>query len=284
MMMRAGLTARAWCRVMTLTLLAMSVQSRSVAQEMVYPVSAALAEDGTLYVADPQFHGIWKIKDGTLTPFFAGTAQFGTPMNAVRSVAIDHQGRLLAGDSATREIYRFDESGVPVPLTQGGVGVPSAIAVRKNGEILVADQEVMYIWKIPAEGGTPVKLAEVAGVVGLSLDDDDQLWVTSRSKNALRRVSPEGSVEIVIAERQMQFPQQIAVDGSKTAYVADNYAKAVWKIVPGQPPQQLAAGAPLINPVGVALDGNRVLVIDPRARAVFEVSAAGVVTPFYPRS
>jgi len=51
----------------------------------------------------------------------------------VRCVAAgiyDDQGKLLAGDSATREVYRFDEAGNPVPLTKGKIGIATAIAVR----------------------------------------------------------------------------------------------------------------------------------------------------------
>src|SRR3990167_3554221 len=92
------------------------------AQELQYPVSVAAAEDGTLYIADRNFHGIWKFANGKLEKFFEGSAKFRTPLNAVRCVAMDHQGKLLAGDSATREVYRFDEAGNPVPLTQGRIG------------------------------------------------------------------------------------------------------------------------------------------------------------------
>ena len=116
---------------------------------------------GHVFIADRNFHGIWKFANGKLEKFFEGSAKFRTPLNAVRCVAMDHQGKLLAGDSATREVYRFDEAGNPVPLTKGRIGIPTAIAVRKSGEILVADQELLFIWKMPAEGGEPVKLAEV---------------------------------------------------------------------------------------------------------------------------
>jgi outer membrane protein assembly factor BamB len=254
------------------------------AQEMQYPLSAAVADDGTVYVADRNFHGIWKISNGSLEQFFQGSAKFRTPLNAVRCVAMDHNGKLLAGDSSTREVYRFDDSGKPVPLTNGGIGVPTAIAVRKNGEILVADQELQFVWKVPASGGDPVKLAEVPGVVGLCLDADDQLWVTSRSKYQLRRVDPDGTVENVLTDRPFQFPQYVAVDADKTAYVTDNYAKAVWKVELGKSPVKLVEGKPLVNPVGIVRHSDKLLVTDPRAKAIFQIDSAGKVTVLYPKS
>jgi len=250
--------------------------------EMKYPVAAAVAADGTLYIADPEFHGIWKAANGKLEKYFEGSAKFRTPLTAVRCLAFDPQGKLLAGDSSTREVYRFDEAGKPVPLTQGKIGIPSAIAVRKNGEILVADQELMFIWKVPAEGGEPVKLAEVAGIVGLCLDADDQLWVTSRVKIQLRRVSPEGTVENVLTDRPFQFPQHIALADDKTAYVADNYAKAVWKVPAGGAPEKLVEGEPLVGPVGITFAAGKLYVTDPRARAVFQVEPDGKLTKIVP--
>jgi sugar lactone lactonase YvrE len=247
-------------------------------------VSITAAEDGTIYIADRNFHGIWKFANGKLEKFFEGSAKFRTPLNAVRCVAMDHQGKLLAGDSATREVYRFDEAGKPVPLTKGQIGIPTAIAVRKSGEILVADQEIMFIWKIPAEGGEPVKLAEVGAIVGLCLDQDDQLWVTSRSNIPLRRVSPDGQVENVLSERSFQFPQQIVLDDTKTAYIADNYDKAVWKVPAGGAPVKWVEGDPLVGPVGIARAGGKLLIADPKAKAVFQVDSDGKVTKLVPSS
>jgi sugar lactone lactonase YvrE len=201
---------------------------------------------------------------------------------AVRCLAFDHQGKLLAGDSSTREVYRFDDAGKPVPLTQGKIGTPISIAVRKNGEILVADKELNVIWKVPAEGGEPVKLAEAAGVMGLCLDQDDQLWVTSHVKIQLRRVSPDGKVENVLTDRPFQMPQYIALDENKTAYITDNYAKAVWKVPAGGTPEKLVEGDPLVGPVGITYIGGKLYVTDPRAKAVFQIEPDGKLTKLVP--
>lgn len=269
-----------WGGVLLLVLIAEGRLAR--AQEMQYPVGAAVAEDGTVYVADRNFHGIWKFAGGKLEKFFEGSSKFRTPLNAVRCVAMDHQGKLLAGDSATREVYRFDDAGQPIPLTKGKIGVPTAIAVRKSGEILVADQELMFIWKVPAEGGEPVKLAEVAGIVGLCLDQDDQLWVTSRVKIQLRRVSPDGQVENVLSEGPFPFPQNIALDENKTAYITDNYAKAVWKVTAGGVPEKWIEGDPLVGPVGITRASGKLYVTDPKAKAVFQIEPDGKVTKLVP--
>ena len=112
---------------MFLTVFATVLHSLS-AQEMEYPIAAAATEDGAIYVADIDVPAIWKIKDGKIEKYFEGSKKYRTPLNRVRSLAIDRDGKLLAGDSATREVYRFDDSAQPVPLTKGGIGIPRAIA------------------------------------------------------------------------------------------------------------------------------------------------------------
>src|SRR5689334_16215418 len=91
---------------------------RTDAAEMVYPLSVVADAAGNIFVADRELPGIWKVAGGALSLHFQGEKKFGTPLNAVRCLALDHEGKLLAGDSATREVYRFDAEGNPQPLTK----------------------------------------------------------------------------------------------------------------------------------------------------------------------
>ena len=106
------------------------------AQELNYPLAVAAADDGTLYIADRYLPGVWKVTNGKTEVYFQGSKKFRTPLNAVRCLAIDKQGRLLAGDSATRDVYRFDESAKPKPLTGGKIGIPMDIAVAGDGNFV----------------------------------------------------------------------------------------------------------------------------------------------------
>ena len=182
------------------------------ADGMLYPLAAAVAADGTIYIADRELPGIWKFSDGKWSIYFQGSKKFRTPLNAVRCLAIDHQGKLLAGDSSTREIYRFDEANQPQPLTKGGVGIPMSLAVAKDGSIYAGDIEIQRIVKIPAEGGTPEIIAEVTAPRGLAIDDEGRLWVVSHGQNAVIRLSPDGKQRDVITEgRPFQFQHHIVL-------------------------------------------------------------------------
>jgi sugar lactone lactonase YvrE len=245
--------------------------------QMQYPLSAVASESGTIYVADRNLPGIWKIDDNKLSPFFEGSKRYRTPLYAVRCVTLDKSGALLAGDSATREVYRFDKDGKPTALTDGGIGMPMSIAVNSKGELLVADLELHRIWKVPAAGGKPEQLAEVQAPRGLAVDSEDSLWVVSHGKNQIVRVTPGGKLETVVEGRPFLFPHNIVLGQDKTAYVTDGYSKAVWKIPPGGKPEKWVSGDPLINPVGLAWRKQNLLVVDPRANAVLEITPDGKI-------
>ena len=226
-------------------------------------------------LADRNLPGVWSVKDGTAISFFTGSKKFRTPLNAVRCVEFDSDGKLLAGDSSTREVYRFDDQGKPVPLTNGGIGIAMDIAVNKAGDLFVSDLEIQRVMKVPKAGGTPEVVAEIPGCRGLFVDKEDHLWVVSTRENQLHRISPDGKQEIVVKDRPFEFPHTVVVDDDLTAYVCDGYAKTIWKIPRGGKPEAWVQGEPLNNPVGMAIKDKTIYVVDPRAIAIFEIDAEG---------
>lgn len=249
------------------------------AADMQYPLAVVAADKGPIYVADRNLPGIWKITDGKAEVFFQGSKKFRTPLNAVRCLAIDKQGKLLAGDSSTREVYRFDEPGKPQPLTKGGIGIPMAIAVDEQGDLFVADIEVQRIWKVPAKGGEPKEFAQIAAVRGLAFDKEGNLWVVSAlAKNQLLRLSPDGKVTVILKERVFKMPHHIVFDADGAAYIADNYSGAIWKVPTGGKPKKWVSGKPLLKPVGVGRQGDNILIADPHAKTIFSADKEGKVT------
>jgi len=243
-----------------------------------YPLTA-VASGKELYIADLNQPGVWKLSDGKLSLFFQASKKFRTPLNRIRCVAVDHQGKLLAGDSSTREVYRFDDAGQPQPLTNGGIGSPMDLVDDGRGNIFVTDLELHWIWKIAAGTTKAEKFAEVAAPHGIAIDADKNLWVVSHGKNQLVKVTPEAKVEVVVEGRPWQFPHEVELDKDKTAYVTDGYSKAVWKVPAGGKPTKLVEGDPLKNPVGLTWREETLLVIDPHAKGVFAVGADGKLSP-----
>ena len=245
-----------------------------------YPLSVATAADGSLYVADRMLPGVWKITDGEPVVFARGEKQFRTPLNAIRAVAVAADGSVFVGDSATREVYRLSDDGTPTPLTGGSIGIPVDIAIDTAGQLYVSDLETQRIWKLPAAGGQPEEVVQLAAPRGLFVDSSDTLWAIAASGEApLVKVAADGSVESVVATRAFEFPHDVVVADDGTAFVSDNYARCLWKVSPEGEVTKLASGEPLVGPVGLARStAGGLLVADPRAKSIFLADAAGSLT------
>jgi len=271
--------------LLTLSAFAMCLASAvpCAADGMQYPLAVVADKTGTVYVADRELPGVWKFAEGQLTVYFQGSKKFRTPLNAVRCLAIDRDGKLLAGDSSTREIYRFDDNAQPQPLTKGGVGIPMCLAVASDGTIYASDIEIQRIVKVPAGGGEPEIVAELSAVRGLAFDPQGNLWAASQGKRSLTRFSPDLKEQTVaLANAPFQFSHHLTFSKDGTLYLADGYAKTIWKMT-GQTPEPLVQGEPLKNPVGLdSSESQGLLVADPHAKAVFRVATDGKTTQVIP--
>lgn len=261
--------------------LSLPIAERLAAAEPVYPLTAAATEKGDVYVSDLRLPGVWKVHDGQGTVFFQASPKFRTPLNAVRCVRVDRQGRVLACDSSTREVYRFDEQGQPQGLTQGRIGIPMDVAEDAQGDLLVSDLETHRIWKVPADGGEPKEVAAVPAPRGIRLDQEGRLWVVSHGKNQILRVLPDGSTQVAVAGRPFQFPHEILLRDDGSALVSDGYAKTIWRVSGEGAPEPWIQGAPLQNPVGLSRLGDAVLIVDPRAKTVFQADSEGKLSVYW---
>jgi sugar lactone lactonase YvrE len=247
-----------------------------------YPLGAVRAEDGTTFIVDRKLPGVLKLADGELSILVQGTKKFRQPLNAPRCVALDKDGKVLVGDSATREVYRIDDSGKATPLTGGGIGIPMSIAVDKVGDLFVADLELHRIFKVPAAGGKATEFATIAAPRGVAFDKGGNLFVLSTTKDQVFRVTPDGKATVVVPGRPFRFPHNIAVTEEGTIFVTDGYGKCVWRIAGEEAPEKLVGGEPFSNPVGLSISGETLLVVDSRANAVFECDLSGKLTKIAP--
>jgi len=249
--------------------------------EFRYPLAVIATPEGIVFVADRNLPGIWKVENGAKSLYFQGSKEFRTPLCAVRCLAIDHQGKLLAGDSATREVYRFDDAGQPQPLTKGWIGIPMAIAVAPDGTIYTADIELHRIWKMPAEGSEmPTEFAVINSPRGLTLDPEGNLWVlsTSSKDGQIQKVTPDGKVEPLIKDHPFNLPHNIVRMDDGTFFVTDNYEHAVWKVAADGKPEKFVSGPPLDRPVGLCRSGENLLVADPHIRTIFTLAPDKTLT------
>ncbi|MEZ6061640.1 MAG: NHL repeat-containing protein [Planctomycetaceae bacterium] len=251
--------------------------AQDAAAEFHYPLAVTAAPDGVVYVADRNLPGIWKVEAGQKSVYFQGSKKFRTPLNAVRCLAIDHEGKLLAGDSSTRDVYRFDDDGQPQPLTDGWIGIPMAIAVAGDGTIYTADLELHRIWKMPAQGAKePEEFAVINSPRGLTLDPDGNLWVlsTSSKDGQIQKVTPDGKIEPFVKGHPFNLPHNIVRTDDGSFFVTDNYDHCVWKVTAAGEVEKWVAGEPMDRPVGLCRSGDKLLIADPHIRTIFELDPA----------
>jgi sugar lactone lactonase YvrE len=225
-------------------------------------------------VADRNLPGVWKVTDGKPTIYFQGSKKFRTPLNAVRCLALDSKGVLYAGDSSTREIYRFDEPDKPVPLTKGGIGIPMSMAFDKEGALFVSDLELQTVFRVLPEETKASVWTKSPAPRGLAIDSDNSLLVLCNLKQPLVRMIGEKR-EVLIEDAIFEFANQLVVDESGNAYVTDGYAKAVWKVPKSGKPEILFKGEPLKNPVGLGIQKDRLLIADPHQRQIYALPLLG---------
>lgn len=242
-----------------------------------YPLAVAASSEGVIYIADLKLPGLWKYSEGQLTVFHRASSRLRTPLNAIRCVAVDERGVVYAGDSATREVFRLEGEGPAIPLTSGRIGIPSALAIR-GSTLFVADLEAQRIWQVSTAGGEPVEMARVAGVRGLATGENNTLYYVSTRTDQVGRIDQAGRNTALLSGKPFLFPHQIALL-EESMYVTDNYANALWEFPAdgSAAPRKFVGGAPLVKPVGLCVQGDKLLIADPHARDVFVVGRSGEI-------
>lgn len=242
---------------------------------MIYPLG--IASDGKqLAIADLKYHGVWKFADAKLASLFQGTKTFRTPLNAVRCVAFDKEGNVIAGDSATRDVYRISSDGKAVPLTKGGIGIPMSIAVAEDGTLYVADLELHRIYKVPSAGGKAVKWVDVRAPRGIAFDKDGSLWAVTGVEEQVVKFDAEGKKSVVVKGRELSYPSSIAIQGDQVL-VCDSYKKGVFKVSSDGKIDSFSTGS-FDHPVSLAVHGENLVVADPRAKAIWSIDSSGKAT------
>ena len=245
-----------------------AVAADTIAAEIAYPLGVSV--DGEIqYVVDLDLPGVWEVKESTRL-FVRGSNLLRQPMNRPRCVVSHPDGGILVGDSASRDVYHVGSKGaVPIGLTSGHIGIPMALAISPDQEfVYVGDAEKRVTFRVPVDGGHPELVARV-NARGLAFKDDSNLLAVTPDANAVVSIDiGSGEITNVITDRPYQYPNGLVWAGDH-GFVTDGYGKQVWKFTLDGKTEVWHDGAPLVGPVGIAIDETAIYVADPKQKQLF---------------
>lgn len=197
------------------------------------PAGIAVAEDGTVFIADELSNRIRRVSPDETIHAYAGSSEAGyegdggpaidAKFNGPTRLAIDLHGDLIVCDTKNHALRKIDASGIITTIAGdgrpgfSGDGGPAALAqlnepydveIMPDGSMLVADAKNHVIRRIRADG-TIETVAGTPGVAGFSGDGGR------------------------FADAQLNFPLGIDRDRQGNLWIADTNNQRVRKVAAG---------------------------------------------------
>ncbi len=196
-----------------------------------YPVGAAVASDGSVYVTDRNNDRVQKFtSEGVFVSKWGtegtGDGQFDQPSY----VAVAPDGSVYVGDIYNHRIQKFTSEGVFVSKwgTQGtGDGQftsgPEGVAVASDGSVYVVAGD--RVQKFTSEGVFVDKWGTV-GAAGVAVAPDGSIYVAAQGVHSVLKFTSEGVFVSKWDTRgtgdgQFDYPYDVAVASDGSLYVAD---------------------------------------------------------------
>ncbi len=178
---------------------------KTVQGQIGIPVDLAFASDGTLYIADLESRGIWKLKKD------ATSAELFIPKANARGLYVDSKNQLWVVSQNAEQLVRYSEQGsAAVIIGDRKMEFPHQILVDEGGNAWISDGYRKSIWKVE-EGKAPeeaIKSDLLKNPVGL-------FWIPPAKSNDATAADSAPNAE---------------ANGSPAIGIVDPHAMAVFRV------------------------------------------------------
>ncbi|MFN0120399.1 MAG: hypothetical protein ACKV2V_07850 [Blastocatellia bacterium] len=205
-----------------------------VPARLIYPNGLAIDARGNLYVADIGAHAIFRVNNGGRLTLIAGNGQAGfggdggpaarAQLHAPHDILFDAAGNLLIADTGNQRIRRIDTSGVITTIAGDGKALqsnyngsvpdtslnnPQAIAMDRQGQLLIADTYNHVVRLLDKQGklsvfagsvagyggdGGPATKAQISLTMAVAVAPDGSVYISDAGNSRIRRVAPDGTI------------------------------------------------------------------------------------------
>jgi len=238
-------------------------------------ISIAVDSAGSLYIADPANSNIRKVTNGIITTFVGELGPHAgvnyTTLSLPQGVAVDTAGNLYIADTYDNQILKVSNGTAYIMAGSGTLGYsgdngaalsaelsrPFGVAVDAAGNLFIADTLNYRIRKVSggvittvagngvvgfAGDGGPATSAQLAGLTGVTVDSEGNLYIADAGDGRVRRVS-NGVITTVAgggvgdngpaASAWLSYAEGVAADPTGNVYIADTVNNRVRKVSNG---------------------------------------------------
>jgi sugar lactone lactonase YvrE len=233
----------------------------------------------------------------------------------IAAIAFDSAGNLYIADSVTNRVRKVvpsrDEAfpelryvrgtittiagtGAPYYAGDGGLAVeaylsrPNGVAVDPEGNVYIADSGNRRIRRVGADGMIFTIAGEESplGVLqGLAFDGENRLnfleIATSTGLGVLKRITAEGTIEMVPGTGALRNPILVAFAPDQTIYIIETGTNSIRKVTPNGESSTFEAG--FVAPRSLTFDAEGTMFVgDGGTRQIFRVDSDGSKTAILP--
>lgn len=238
-----------------------------------HPSGITIDSQDNLYVVDSGNNNIRKISPSGIVSTFAGSTEGDTDgmgtdakFNEPIGITMDEQGILYVADSGNNKIRKISPSGIVSTFagsiqgdadgtgTSAQFSTPIGIIIDSHGTVYVGDTFNNKIRKITPNGQVSTVAGNIQGdadgtgtnaqfnfPIGITIDNQDNLYVADSENNKIRKINPNGIVTTLAGSTQgdadgtglnAQFnsPSVIVLDNQNNFYIADYFNHKIRKI------------------------------------------------------